>query len=177
MSTPSARTFRAVHMIAAVTVIVIAAGYFGLVRAQSATPTSSVVPLRPLASLSSVPVPEVPGLSDYVADKAAAIALGKALFWDMQAGRDGVQACATCHFNAGADSQVKNSVSPGLKAGDPTFQMGVPLAGKDYPNYTLNPGTAGAGFNRRRLGQLRGHTRPAVATGRRVGGFEFEEDD
>jgi cytochrome c peroxidase len=116
------------------------------VRAQSPTTTLNVVPLRPLAPLSSVPVPEVPGLSDYVADKAAAIALGKALFWDMQAGSDGVQACATCHFNAGADSRVKNSVSPGIKAGDSTFQMGVPLAGKNYPDYTLNPGTADAGF-------------------------------
>ena len=26
-----------------------------------------------------------------------AVALGKALFWDMQVGSDGVQACASCH--------------------------------------------------------------------------------
>ena len=40
--------------------------------------------------------------------------LGKALFWDMQVGSDGVQACATCHFRAGADPRKKNQVSPGL---------------------------------------------------------------
>ena len=49
-----------------------------------------------------------------VKDPAALIRLGKALFWDMQAGSDGVQACATCHFNAGADSRSKNQISPGL---------------------------------------------------------------
>ena len=42
------------------------------------------------------------------------IQLGKALFWDMQVGSDGVQACATCHFHAGADSRTVNQLSPGL---------------------------------------------------------------
>ncbi|HEY5927935.1 MAG TPA: cytochrome c peroxidase [Kofleriaceae bacterium] len=39
--------------------------------------------------------------------------LGKALFWDMQAGSDG-NACASCHFSAGADSRLNNQLSPGL---------------------------------------------------------------
>jgi cytochrome c peroxidase len=145
MRTPS-KLFRTLQVAAVVVVVVAAAGYLGLVRAQNATSTPQVIPLRPLAPLSSVPVPEVPGLSDYIADKNGAIALGKALFWDMQAGSDGVQACASCHFNAGADSRVKNAISPGIKAGDATFQMGVPLAGQDYPNYTLSAGSASAGF-------------------------------
>lgn len=42
------------------------------------------------------------------------VALGKALFWDMRVGSDGVQACATCHFHAGADSRTVNQLSPGL---------------------------------------------------------------
>jgi len=42
------------------------------------------------------------------------VMLGKALFWDMRVGSDGVQACATCHFHAGADSRTVNQVSPGL---------------------------------------------------------------
>ncbi|HZU31179.1 MAG TPA: cytochrome c peroxidase, partial [Candidatus Angelobacter sp.] len=138
--------FRTLRIAITLVAVIAAAGYFRHVRAQNAPPPSNVVPLRPLAPLSSVPVPEVPGLSDYVADKAAAIALGKALFWDMQAGSDGIQACASCHFNAGADSRIKNAISPGIKAGDTTFQMGVSLDGKDYPNYVLNPGTASAGF-------------------------------
>ena len=44
----------------------------------------------------------IPELSTYVRDRRAAIALGKALFWDMQVGSDGIQACGSCHFRAGA---------------------------------------------------------------------------
>ena len=64
-------------------------------------------------ALSTVPVPR-PDLSEYIRDAEAARVLGKALFWDMQVGSDGVQACATCHFRAGADPRKKNQVSPGL---------------------------------------------------------------
>ena len=42
------------------------------------------------------------------------VALGKALFWDMQVGSDGVQACASCHFHAGADNRIINQKNPGL---------------------------------------------------------------
>jgi cytochrome c peroxidase len=72
----------------------------------------------PPPSLKTVAVPEPYGLSQFVADRGAAIALGKALFWDMQVGSDGVMACASCHFHAGADSRSKNQVSPGLLARD-----------------------------------------------------------
>ncbi len=64
--------------------------------------------------LSDVPVPRPPDLAEYVRDEAAAVVLGKALFWDMQIGGDGIQACATCHFRAGADPRKKNQISPGL---------------------------------------------------------------
>jgi cytochrome c peroxidase len=65
-------------------------------------------------ALSDVPVPRPANLGDFVRDERAAEALGKALFWDMQVGSDGVQACATCHFRAGADTRTKNQVNPGL---------------------------------------------------------------
>ncbi|OGT97086.1 MAG: hypothetical protein A2X80_14140 [Geobacteraceae bacterium GWB2_52_12] len=65
-----------------------------------------------LVSLKSVPVPKPVNLAQYVADEAAAIRLGKALFWDMQLGSDGLTTCATCHFHAGADSRTRNSSSP-----------------------------------------------------------------
>ena len=71
----------------------------------------------PVASLKDVPVPEPPNLYDFVKDKTAAIALGKALFWDMQVGSDSVQACASCHSKAGADDRTKNQLDPGLNAG------------------------------------------------------------
>lgn len=49
-----------------------------------------------------------------IKNKAAAIALGKMLFWDSQVGSDGV-ACASCHFQAGADNRVKNQINPGSR--------------------------------------------------------------
>jgi len=42
-----------------------------------------------------------------------AIALGKAFFWDQQAGSDN-QACASCHFHAGADTRLRNQLNPGF---------------------------------------------------------------
>jgi cytochrome c peroxidase len=71
-------------------------------------------PPRP-PSLKTVPVPEPANLGEFVRDRAAAIVLGKALFWDMQVGSDGVQACASCHFRAGADSRATNQLAPGLR--------------------------------------------------------------
>ena len=59
-----------------------------------------------------VPLPK--NLDDFIKDREAAVQLGKALFWDMQVGSDGVQACASCHFHAGADNRSKNQVNPGL---------------------------------------------------------------
>jgi cytochrome c peroxidase len=92
-------------------------------------------PLAP-PSLKTVVVPEPPDLANYVRNKTAAIRLGKALFWDMQVGSDGVQACASCHFQAGADNRAKNQLGPGLLAGDTTFDKGGPnytLKAQDFP--------------------------------------------
>jgi cytochrome c peroxidase len=86
----------------------------------------------PIASLRGAFIPEPTNLDDFVRDREAAILLGKALFWDMQAGSDKVQACATCHFHAGADNRRTNQLSPGLLGGDRTFQLGG-------PNFTLRP--------------------------------------
>ena len=70
-------------------------------------------PVDPPNALDTIPVPTPPDLANYVADKSAAIALGKALFWDMQTGSDGKTACATCHWQAGADARPKNTLHPG----------------------------------------------------------------
>src|SRR6185437_13122585 len=61
-------------------------------------------------SLKTIPIPQPSNLDSFVKSRPAAIALGKALFWDMQVGSDAVQACATCHFNAGADIRPKNVI-------------------------------------------------------------------
>jgi len=58
--------------------------------------------------------PDPSGLSLFVQDRMALLQMGKALFWDMQVGSDGIQACASCHFHAGADNRIKNQISPGI---------------------------------------------------------------
>src|SRR3954468_2007754 len=142
---PSSGTFWFLRIFVGVVALVFAVGYYGHVRAQSGT-GSVRVPLRPLAPLSSVPIPPVFGMEGIIADKTAAIELGKALFWDMQAGSDDIQACASCHFNAGADSRANNEVNPGQAGGDNTFQLGFPFNGSLGPNYHYKAGTADAGF-------------------------------
>jgi cytochrome c peroxidase len=102
-------------------------------QAQSITcrsgflPVDAVVglaPLIPLASLKAVPNPVLPqdpitgaatlraDLAGFIANLPAAIQLGKALFWDMQAGSDNKTACATCHYQAGADVRAANQLNP-----------------------------------------------------------------
>ena len=142
---PSSGTLWFLRVFVCVVALVLAVGYYGHVRAQSGT-GSVRVPLRPLAPLSSVPIPPVFGMEGILADKTAAIQLGKALFWDMQAGSDDIQACASCHFNAGADSRANNEVNPGQAGGDNTFQLGVPFNGSLGPNYHYKAGSANAGF-------------------------------
>jgi cytochrome c peroxidase len=85
-----------------------------------------------LAPLSSVAVPSPSNLNQFVRDNVSAVKLGKALFWDMQAGSDGRQACATCHFNAGADNRSRNQLNP--RGG--SFEFGGPnsqLSAADFP--------------------------------------------
>jgi len=94
--------------------------------------------------------------NDYVRNESVARALGKALFWDMQVGSDGVQSCGTCHFNGtGTDTRTKNQVNPGHQFGDLSLQIhkvaGTPaapntydLVAADFPLHKLtNPDIAG----------------------------------
>lgn len=96
----------------------------------------------PLAMpLVDVPLPPVPGLTDgpdpIVIDRAKAIALGKALFWDVSVGSDGI-ACASCHFHAGADRRVQNQMSPGQLGSTASAQGFDFLAsGSGGPNHVL----------------------------------------
>src|SRR3989442_1526530 len=101
---------------------------------------AAVVPLGPgttvaqvpLGSLKTVPVPK-PDLTGFVRDEATAIKLGKALFWDMQVGSDGIQSCGTCHFHAGADHRIRNQLHPGH---DGVMNL---IGNSGGANYTLAP--------------------------------------
>src|SRR5689334_3355269 len=145
---PASGTVTFIRILIGVIATTVALGYFAHVRAQSGglPEQGMVIPLRPLAPLSTVPVPPVFGMEGILADKTAAIQLGKALFWDMQAGSDDIQACASCHFNAGADSRAINQVNPGQAGGDNTFQLGPSVNGVQGPNYHYSAGSANAGF-------------------------------
>jgi cytochrome c peroxidase len=96
--------------------------------------TTQAINLSAPPSLKFVPVPEPVNLNQFVLDRNAAIRLGKALFWDMQVGSDGIVACATCHFHAGADSRIKNQLNSGVNhsvSGSPhpdssTFELAGP---------------------------------------------------
>ncbi len=67
---------------------------------------------QPLVLNPAYKVPLPPNLGEFVKNRQAALALGKALFWDMQVGSDGIMACATCHFQAGGDVRPTNQVAP-----------------------------------------------------------------
>ncbi len=111
-------------------------GMIVLVNAQAADPP------RP-PSLKTVAVPEPSNLAEFVSNKQKAIELGKALFWEMRVGSDGITACASCHFNAGADSRSMNQVNPdtmrvhqdGSPNPDLAFDFGPnrQLAASDFP--------------------------------------------
>jgi len=77
----------------------------------------------------------VDGAGGFIKNNDAAILLGKALFWDTQAGSNG-EACGTCHYHAGADNRSKNQLSPGIKGGNGVFD--VTRSGGGGPNYQLN---------------------------------------
>ena len=98
-------------------------------------------------SLKTIARPEPSNLSVYVANRAAAIRLGKAFYWEMQVGSDGMVACATCHHKAGTDGRIKNQIRPRspLTAGA-TFIVGGPnsqVKSTDFPFHRLaNPSDA-----------------------------------
>ena len=110
----------------------------------TAQPPPHPAPVPP-PSLKSVSVPLPQDLGKYVVDKAAAIALGKALFWDLQVGGDGQTACASCHFQAGADTRITNQLNPGANG---MFDVGGPnhtYAANEFPFHQLaNPDDRGS---------------------------------
>jgi cytochrome c peroxidase len=88
-------------------------------------------------TLKEIPIPEPTNIAAYVRNRDAAIVLGKALFWDMQVGSDGVQSCGSCHFRGGADPRSINTVNPGgADNPDPTINLRGPntqLRQSDFP--------------------------------------------
>ena len=99
-------------------ILAAALGVYAAVSALVLHAQQTPKPIVQPTSLRGLAVPEPPNLGDFVQNKAAAIALGKALFWEQQASSDNQLACASCHFHAGADNRVKNSLNPDLLNAD-----------------------------------------------------------
>lgn len=122
-------------------------------------------------SLKDVPVIEPTNLHAFVKGRAAndplatpaqieegrvakekLVVLGKALFWDMQVGSDDVQACASCHFNAGADPRPTNQLNPGGIAPNATADTVFGNSGQaGIPGPNMAPWNFGFGPNMRLL--------------------------
>jgi cytochrome c peroxidase len=95
-------------------------------------------------SLKQIRPIDPPQLGQYVRDRQAAVALGKALFWDMQVGSDGIQSCASCHFRAGADPRSKGQLAPGgVNNARQVVDMGLnyQLTSDDFPLHKLSDPT------------------------------------
>ena len=126
------------RLVAAATALYVGAFAMVAVRAQTVAR-----PFVPRTSLTGLAVPTPPNIGEFIQNNQAAIVLGKALFWDMQASSDNVLACASCHFHAGADDRVKNQLDPNLKnmnaAINETFNP-MATVNKGGPNYTLRAG-------------------------------------
>jgi cytochrome c peroxidase len=85
-------------------------------------------------SLKNVPVPQPGGADKYIRDPRSLVLLGKALFWDMQAGSDGRTACASCHFHAGADHRNQNQLSNASGS----VAVNRVLAAQDFPFHVVS---------------------------------------
>jgi cytochrome c peroxidase len=119
------------------------------------------IPPTPASPPSTAPrfVPPLPAEiaegAGIIVDAELALVLGKALFWDQQVGSDG-QACASCHFQAGADPRINHQLNPGFldltrsASGDTTFGSNrsdtgeveagqLPSGTPSAPNVTLAP--------------------------------------
>jgi cytochrome c peroxidase len=106
-----------------------------------------IVPGPPARFVPPMP-PELAEGAGIIASYPWALALGKALFWDQQVGSDG-QACASCHFNAGADVRIQNQINPGFgdlttaAGGDVAFGSNRSDSGSHAPGQMPGGGSAG----------------------------------
>jgi cytochrome c peroxidase len=118
----------------------------GVGNGVNAIANAAADPVSTIGGLGQRPI--LADTSAYIVDELAAQQLGKAFFWDSQAGSDG-QACASCHFHAGADIRVTNQVNPGIpsnpdtqfhhRASNPAFATGpnATLTASDFPFHQL----------------------------------------
>lgn len=123
------------------TIVAVSAVVGGILQELDGVGTTATVDVAEL----EIPVNEEDFLAgDTPAEKQVsrgfAEVLGKALFWDMQVGSDGIQACGSCHFHAGVDNRTRGQLNPATNAGDLTLQVKGPnedVVPSDFPFHKL----------------------------------------
>jgi cytochrome c peroxidase len=117
----------------------------GFVNPAVLAPVKGFLPFVPLTSLTTIANPAfgvdlktgariVRGdLTPYVADLTSIIQLGKAFFWDIQAGSDNKVSCATCHFQAGQDVRTRNQINPAANGSFDSMSANYTLTAADFP--------------------------------------------
>ncbi len=85
------------------------------------------------APMWTLPTPLPGNISEFVQDNTKAIQLGKALFWDMQVGSDGLTACATCHYSGGSDTRDRGQGHPGALGLFQNLAPNKQLTHDDFP--------------------------------------------
>ena len=95
-------------------------------------------PMLPPNPLHMMPLPLPGNLFEFVANMDAAILLGKTLFWDMQAGSDGVQSCATCHYHAGSDHRTTQLLNEGPNGTLDVTGLNGTITSTDFPFHQLS---------------------------------------
>ena len=80
------------------------------------------------------PVPPARQYNALIKNKSWLVALGKALFWDVATGSDGV-ACASCHFNAGADPRITIAPAQPDRVYVPVYDPSVVYGTWPWPSY------------------------------------------
>ena len=133
MSTPFRPSHRGTFLCAVAALLLVLANGAGMMQAQTQTQTfvcpsgftEEVAPPVLLTSLQLVENPVIDrdpitgamllrdDLAEFITNIPAAIRLGKAFFWEMQAGSDNATACATCHHHAGEDGRTRHQLNPG----------------------------------------------------------------
>lgn len=105
--------------------------------AAAPAPPVPVLVLVPSRFRAPVP-PELAEGAGIIQSYPWALALGKAFFWDVQAGSDG-QACASCHFHAGADPRLTGQLNPG------SLDASVPGGDTAFGSLRSDTGSVGRG--------------------------------
>lgn len=83
--------------------------------------------------LNSLQTPLPGNLSEFILDESRAVELGKALFWDMQIGSDGLTACASCHFSGGGDTRAIGQAHPGALGSFTNLGPNHAFTAEDFP--------------------------------------------